>query len=217
MYEASRNGSSDRLAQASALLHLIRISDAGMDSAESAKVQKGIFFVLLYAALEFTVTSVVSEFLAAIKKEEKRNSDFKMYYLGVTLHSEFKSLMSAGDKTVWQKKASLIDKLYSDTPAIIDESVFPTNGSNIAYDQLEYLWKVFHLPGSILPVGVEIYHLTELRDHRNSIAHGREVCSSIGRRFTSDALVERLGLIELLCGHILSAFEEVFKEKLYLR
>jgi len=217
MYESSRNGSADRLAQASALLNLIRLSDTSMDTAESTKVQKGIFFVLLYAALEFTVTSVVSEFLTAIKKEEKRNSELKMYYLGVALHSEFKSLMMAGDKAAWQKRMSLIDKLFSDTPAAIDESVFPSNGSNIAYDQLEHLWKVFDLPGRILPVGVEVYHLTELRDHRNSIAHGREVCSSIGRRFTSEALVARLGLVELLCGHILSAFEEAFENNLYLR
>ena len=188
-----------------------------MDTAESAKVQKGIFFVLLYASLEFTVTSVVSEFLAAINKEEKRNSELKMYYLGITLHPEFKSLMMAGDKTVWQKRISLIDKLFSETPTAIDESVFPSNGSNIAYDQLEHLWKVFDLPGRILPSGVEVYHLTELRDHRNSIAHGREVCSSIGRRFTSEALAVRLGLIELLCGHILNAFEEAFKNNLYLR
>ena len=217
MYEASRNGSSDRLAQASALLALIHSSDGDVNPTESVKVQKGVFFVLLYAALEFTVTSVVSEFLAVIKKEGKKNSEFKIYYLGVTLHSEFKSLMSAGEKTVWQKKMSLIDKIYSEAPATIDESVFPANGSNIAYDQLEYLWKVFHLPGPILPEGVEVYHLTELRDHRNSIAHGREVSSSIGRRFTSDALTTRFGLIELLCGHVLSAFEEVFEGDLYLR
>ncbi|MOA55244.1 hypothetical protein D3C78_1790030 [compost metagenome] len=88
--------------------------------------------------------------------------------------------MLAGDKASWQKRMSLIDKLFSDSPATIDESVFPSNGSNIAYDQLEHLWKVFHLPGRVLPDGVEVYHLTELRDHRNSIAHGREVCSSIG-------------------------------------
>ena len=188
-----------------------------MDSAESTKVQKGIFFVLLYAALEFTVKSVVSEFLMAIKGEAKRNCDFQIYYLGITLNSEFKSLLMAGDKTVWQKRASLIESLHSENPAVIDESVFPTNGSNIAYDQLEYIWKVFHLPGQILPDGVEIYHLTELREHRNSIAHGREICSSIGRRFTSDALLKRFGLIELLCGHILSAFEEAFNEKLYLK
>lgn len=217
MFETTRNGTIDRLSQASALLNSIKLIEDTTEVTEAIKTQKGLVFILLYAALEFTTTSIVSEFLARLKTEAVKNSALKIFYLTVTLDANFKSLLGCSEKTFWSKKTSLIEAVYSQDNAKIDDTIFPATGTNIAFDQLEQIWKVFHLPGSPLPAGVAVFHLTELREHRNAIAHGRETAANIGRRFTSDALTIRYNLFELLCEHLVTTFEEAVNNKIYLK
>ncbi|UVM02049.1 hypothetical protein LOY41_12410 [Pseudomonas atacamensis] len=217
MFEATRNGSTDRLSQASALINTIKMIEDKSEVAEAVKTQKGLVFILLYAALEYTATSIVSEFLTHLKTEVVKNHELKMFYLAVTLDANFKSLIGCSDKTFWSKKTSIIEAFHSQDAAKIDDSIFPATGTNIAFDQLEHIWKIFHLAGSPLPTGVAVFHLTELREHRNAIAHGRETAASVGRRFSSDTLTARFNLIALLCEHIVSTFEDATHMKAYLK
>lgn len=217
MFETTRNGSMDRLSQATAILNSIKLLEDKNEVAESVKTQKGLAFILLYAALEYTATSIVSEFLRHLKSETINNNNLNMFYLTVTLDANFKSLLGCSDKTFWSKKTSLIEAVYSADAAKIDETIFPATGANIAFDQLEQIWKIFHLPGSPLPAGVAVFHLTELREHRNAIAHGRETAANIGRRFSSEALTARYNLLSLLCEHLITTFEEAVTTKAYLK
>lgn len=217
MFETTRNGSTDRLGQAAALINTIKSIEDKSDIAETIKTQKGLVFILLYAALEYTATAIVSEFLAHLKTETVKNNDLKMFYLAITLDANFKSLLGCSERTFWSKKTSLIEAFHSQESARIDDTIFPATGTNIAFDQLEHIWKIFHLPGSPLPNGVAVFHLTELREHRNAIAHGRETAATIGRRFSAEALTTRHNLIELLCEHLVSTFEETARTKTYLK
>ncbi|WP_124378345.1 hypothetical protein [Pseudomonas synxantha] len=137
--------------------------------------------------------------------------------MAVTLDANFKSLIACSDKTFWSKKTSIIEDFHSQDAAKIDDSIFPATGTNIAFDQLEHIWKIFHLAGSPLPAGVAVFYLSELREHRNAIAHGRETAASVGRRFSSETLTARYNLIALLCEHIISTYEDITHTKAYLK
>ncbi|AZE55866.1 hypothetical protein C4K03_3713 [Pseudomonas synxantha] len=47
--------------------------------AEAVKTQKELVFILLYAALEYTATSIVSEFLTHLKTEVVKSHELKIF------------------------------------------------------------------------------------------------------------------------------------------
>ncbi|WP_323957318.1 hypothetical protein, partial [Aeromonas caviae] len=61
-------------------------------------------------------------------------------------------------------------------------SVFPADGINISDKQIKDVWKFFNLPGHHLPDNSLRLVLSEVKDHRNAIAHGREKAINIGSK-----------------------------------
>jgi hypothetical protein len=210
--------STDRIRQASTQLENIKNleSDSDRSFTDLIKIQKGLFFISLYAAIEYTITASTSQFLTALQTIPKKPTDYKKYILCTALNPQFNALTSGTKKGIWQKKAQLIDCLFSEEIVEFDNAVFPTDGTNIAYDQIDEIWKLFHLPEPVVPDEVHPWILKEIKDHRNAIAHGREKADFIGGRFTSELLESRLNVVNLLCSHIISAFEEHFRAQTFL-
>ncbi|MBR9787618.1 MAG: hypothetical protein GYB40_06750 [Vibrionaceae bacterium] len=59
--------------------------------------------------------------------------------------------------------------------------------------------------------------ISEIKGHRNVIAHGRETAINIGRRFDVAQIGQRIQLIKLLCVHITSTFSDYCSNKSYFR
>ncbi|MEI4955650.1 hypothetical protein [Aeromonas caviae] len=95
-------------------------------------------------------------------------------------------------------------------------SVFPADGINISDKQIKDVWKFFNLPGHHLPDNSLRLVLSEVKDHRNAIAHGREKAINIGSRYTLDSLKKKTQDIESICFHILNGFKEAFSLEAYL-
>lgn len=210
--------SQDRIRQALHQLSIIETME-GMGptvSDENIKVQKGLIFVSMYAAIEYTLTACVSAFLSEIQNERKNQNEYKKYILCASLHAEFNALTDGGVRNSWSKRVRFMDKLKSTDPAFFDATIFPSDGTNISYDQIEMVWKILHLPDPILPDEVHDWMLKELKDHRNAIAHGRETAAAIGSRFTFSVLKSRLREVEVLCGHLVHSFESHLINKGYL-
>ncbi|QCT04858.1 hypothetical protein E6C60_4153 [Paenibacillus algicola] len=54
-------------------------------------------------------------------------------------------------------------------------------------------------------------------DLRNSIAHGNESSSEVGRRFTPDDLQKRFENINEYCSYIILVFQNYIEKKHYLK
>ena len=67
------------------------------------------------------------------------------------------------------------------------------------------------------PVHVHFIFLTEIKNHRNAIAHGRERAAEIGGRFTLENLDEKRKSVEKLCRHIFESFKELYINTDYLK
>lgn len=219
MFSSTEQEVRDRIRQSKELLELaltLEPQDETIDS-EIFKIQKGYLFVSFYSSLEFTLVSVVGRYLELLKKQPKKPMDYRKYILCTILNANFNSVRDCGKKKLWDKKADLFDSLFSDEVALIDDSVFPADGINISYKQVQDVWKFFHLTGEPLPDSVNILLLNEIKDHRNAIAHGREKAVEIGARYTPGMLIEKERAIEALCFHILETFKSSYENEEYLK
>lgn len=220
MFSSVSLESSDRIRQAELQLAAIKRMEIEAESVstfhELIKIQKGLLFVSLYAAIEFTITASASQFLSGLQSDPKRPLDYKKYILCTALNAEFNAITSGAKKGLWQRKTELIDSLFSDHVANFDNSVFPTDGTNISHQQMAEVWKLFHLPEPVVPEGIHPWLLKEIKDHRNAVAHGREKAATIGGRFTVELLESRLHAVTLLCAHIINSFDEHYRAQSFL-
>ena len=86
---------------------------------------------------------------------------------------------------------------------------------NISINQLNNVWTFFDLDSSPLPEGLQHFVLTEVKEQRNAIAHGRETAITIGRRYNVSQLSDKASSIKHLCLHITSSFASYCADKRY--
>ncbi|WP_259373719.1 HEPN domain-containing protein [Rubrivivax gelatinosus] len=217
MLAALRSSSDDRLRQAYLLLQHLRRLDERDDATHEdlIKAQKGMLFVSMYAALEYTVVSAVSDFLAELQANAAAPSAYKSSLIPTLLNREFNAIIGASKKTVWSHKLNLVRRLAAPDLCSIDNDVFPAESTNISADHLASIWGQLCLPGAPLPPQATAWLINELKNHRNAIAHGRETASSIGGRFSVSQLEQRYAAVQATCAHIVMAFEEHLDQRSY--
>jgi len=218
MFSSTEQEIRDRIRQTKELLGLVTQlgHEDQMNDSEILKIQKGYLFVSLYSSIEFTLTSVVARYLQLLKQQPKMPMEYRRYILCSILNSNFNSVRDCGKGKLWDRKAEFFDSLFSGDAVEIDESVFPTDGVNISYKQIQDIWRFFHLTDEGLPVGINRLLLNEIKNHRNAIAHGREKAADIGARYTTEVLIEKETSIEMLCFHILEAFKSSYENDEFL-
>jgi hypothetical protein len=215
MYQSVELEISDRLNQSKELIGHISILELDSKHSELIKIQKGYLFVSLYSSIEYAITNVVSRYLEILKQEQLKPMNYQKYLLCAVLDNKFNALIGSSKKRVWDKKKEFFDALFSQEPANIDDSVFPTDGINISQKQIEDIWSIFHLHGAAVPEGINSWVLNEIKEHRNAIAHGREKAADIGGRYTTNTLNQRVADVEIICFHIVAGFKESSNTKAY--
>lgn len=208
-----------RIYQSTLLLNQIKALEMESDRSlsELVKIQKGMFFISLYATVEYAVTNSCSKFLSLVESNGYYPLQFKDKLIVIILDSEFSSVIDCGKKKVWEKKGSLITKLLSHDPIKIDNTVFPTDGINIGLKQLKDIWSFMHLPNDVMPQSENEIYLNEIKDHRNAIAHGRVPAADVGKRYTYMELEKRHAFISNLCVHIVNSFDAHLKNQTFLK
>ena len=154
----------------------------------NAALYKGTFFVLLYGALEYTVTASVQRCISKLNERGVDVSAIKPTLYSLVFNDECNSLADSKDKK-WTKH------------------LFPTSTGNIKYQQMESIWKTFGISANVVNTNRVIGRLDTLADNRNKIAHGRELPSSVGRAFTISDLEDFYNLISSYCSYILIVFQ----------
>lgn len=218
MLAALRSGSSDRVRQSSLLLqHLRQLEIAGVaGNEELLKTQKGLFFISLYASLEFTITNSVSEFLSSLQASAQAPGFYRVSLLPTLLNREFNAVLGASKRTIWNHKQNLVNRMFAGDVCTIDNDIFPTESTNISADHFQAVWSQLAIPGNPLPAGVNPWTINEIKEHRNAIAHGRERAAAIGARFSLSALEERHRIVEEVCAHTVISFEEHLSNRTFL-
>lgn len=205
-----------RLTEAKSIIMLIRNEDLIQSLNLDSKVHKGTFFVLLYGALEYTITAAVQRSINLLNEKQYDIHVLKPTLYSLIFNNECNAIMDARDKK-WTKRYELFYQLGGAKIANnIEDCLFPTSIGNIKYNQLESIWNTF---GINLPVVTDARikgRLAILADNRNAIAHGRELASVIGGRYTVSEIENIYNDISTYCSYIITIFEDYIANEIYL-
>ena len=84
------------------------------------------------------------------------------------------------------------------------------------HSQLESIWNTFGITHDVV-TDVKIKgRLAALADNRNAIAHGRELASVIGGRYTISEIECIYNDINTYCSYIITVFEDYITNEMYL-
>lgn len=211
MFEDVYRDSNTRLSEIRTYLGSIaKATNIGNNPMTSANlsIAKGLFFVHLYGAYEYAVTSAVLETIQGINTAGCRIADCNPMLFSLVLHPECMSLAAVGPEKTFQKRWELFSLVSSPQLARIPDGLMPTDGKNIRYEQLESICKSFCVQEPVVPDMMLKGRVEELVENRNAIAHGRLSPRDVGGRYTVPELVKRLDDIEELCLHLILTLQD---------
>lgn len=207
MFSDINSESIRRLSEAKASLILVKSKETIHHLSIDIKIYKGIFFVLLYGALEYTITASVQRCIAILNSRNYDIQSLKSTIYSLAFHNECNAIADAKDKK-WTKRYNLFSQITNNKVCIIEDHLFPTSIGNIKYQQLESIWKTFGISAEVLPDLKIKGRLSDLADNRNAIAHGRELASVVGGRYAVGELEAIYNDISAYCSYITAVFEE---------
>lgn len=207
MFSDINSESTRRLTEAKSLIILIKNEELIRSLNLESKTYKGAFFVLLYGALEYTITAVVQRCINILNEKQCDIHTLKPTLYSLIFHNECNAIMEARNKK-WTKRYELFSQLKGEKIAHIEDSLFPTSLGNIKINELTSIWNTFGITHDVITKPPIIGRLSTLADHRNAIAHGRELASTIGGRYTTSELEKFYDDISEYCSYIISVFED---------
>jgi hypothetical protein len=173
-----------------------------------AATAKGIVFVLVYAAYEFTVTGVTQTTIDEINSRGYRMKELTPSLMALFLDPEFMSLRDASQKNLWRARLKIFERTFADDlTALSNTTGPPSDASHYRHTHLEMIFSVFGIRGRPTRRKQHLFRIDEIVNHRNQIAHGSETAAAVGRRYTRDEVRQRIRQMESVCLFLVSAFD----------
>jgi hypothetical protein len=174
-----------------------------------AAIAKGLMFVQMYAVYEFTVNSVVSAAIDSIKSYNHKMKDMSPSLMALFLDPELNSLRDGQRRNEWNNRLKLFERVFSRETLNLSSGTRPPNdGSHYRYTHLVLIFQVFGIRRLPVRRRNHIQRITEVVDHRNSIAHGNERAEDIGRRYTKSEIQTAIRQMKSVCMLLLTVFDE---------
>lgn len=176
---------------------------------------KGLFFVHAYSIIEYAIYSTVSNTIKKINNKLINLSDMKCVMLSLALNPNINSIKDVGRNKTWDKRVELFKELDENPLVNIDETLMPTDGSNITTLQLHSIWKVFSIGSPIVPRPELNGRINEIAENRRSISHGRNKPEEVGRRYT-DIEINKICLdANELSSYFVNTFSDYLTRELF--
>jgi hypothetical protein len=112
---------------------------------------------------------------------------------------------------MWKQRLDLVASFESTTPLkSLDDTLFPSDGSQYRIAQLETIWAVFGIVAPVVPESRLIGRIEELVENRNAIAHGRRTPEEVGGRYSIAEIEKRADDVEKIAFHLVTEMEKHF-------
>ena len=171
-------------------------------------VAKGLMFVQIYAVYEYTINKTVSEAIESIKTHNHEMNNILPSLLALFLDPELRSFRDAQRKNEWHVRIKLFERIFSKNKMDLSSDTNPPDdGSHYRYSHLVLIFKVFGIKRIPVPRRRHERRISEVVDHRNAIAHGRETPQDIGRRYTRSEIRKAIHQIRSVCMLWVRVFE----------
>ena len=217
--EVSLN-STKRLLEAKRLMELCSNNKFDEELATTDSVLKGVAYVLLYGALEFTITHCVSRTIEILNYKTLNLYEVLPSLWGLIYDSACKRIETAGTNKKWENRYKLFKELTKDKVIEqIESTLFPSSNGNIKEQQLDRVWKTFGLKAPMFePEHMSVKQcLLELAEGRMAVAHGRECASQVGSLKTAGDLEGLYDSISRYCSYLIECFTQYINQEEYLQ
>lgn len=217
--EVSLN-STKRLLEAKRLMELCSDDKFDEEQATTDSVLKGVVYVLLYGALEFTITHCVSRTIEILNDKTLNLYQVLPSLWGLIYDSACKRIETAGTNKKWENRYKLFKELTKDKVIEqIESTLFPSSNGKIKEQQLDRVWKTFGIKAPMFePEHMSVKQtLLDLANGRMAVAHGRECASQIGSLKSSSDLEELYDSISRYCSYLIECFTQYINQEEYLQ
>jgi hypothetical protein len=182
-FRSLRSTINGRFAEVTVLLNYIKsIEDSVTPPATlpiECKILKGLFYVHIYACIEFAVNRLVVDTLSLIKLRNITYSHLENRFHTISLHSQIQGVRDCNSKVFLDKSADIFIQIDSADIAAFDETLISKYIQNIWGKTFNQLTKTLGMPLFAIS-GRTIAIFDELVDNRNKVAHGRDSAENVG-------------------------------------
>ena len=172
---------------------------------DASRSAKGLLIVQNYAVYEYVVVESVRILVGNVNSRRLPFASTRAELLTMALDPEFTSVIDGSIKKTWEGRSALLRKVRSNAVVAIKEGLFPKDGTQFRPAQLDTIWSLFGLPGSIVPTPRLRGHIEEMVDSRNRIAQCSDAPDTVGSRFTVADMKKRINDTEVVCTHIMTS------------
>lgn len=174
----------------------------------SAQIAKGLAFVQVYAAYEYTVSTVVQIAVDVLIAHSHPTKDLLPSLMALFLNGELQSLRDCPPKDIWDRRLRLFKQVFSSAAASVPNTILPSDGSHFRHTQLQVIFEVLGIERTPAQRQRHLYRIDEVVEHRNAIAHGRETAESIGRRYSRSEILRVVGQMKSVCVLLVAVIEK---------
>jgi len=210
MLIAVKAETTSRLSEVFQLIDVIKRLEAipPLPDPNEVKILRGLFWVHLYAALEYAVSNGVQRFLQAIDTLNAPPVHFTPRFFSVVLDSNFSALRNVGEDKRWTKRVELLNAQVSGVPTKINPDIFGLYLQNVWVEKMEILFSCLEINQPIVPDPSYKPYIDELVSQRNGVAHGRMSALAVGSSRRSNELLIRFNAISAICTHFFDCLEQ---------
>ena len=183
---------------------------------EAAAILRGLFYVQLYALIEYSVSLSVQVLLQEMTKLGIAYSHFDHPLYAVTLDRQFRSVADTSWRNRMLARRDLLQKQRSNDVCAIDDGVFQDELQNVWFETLRKIFEFLTIPYDPVPEPRVSGYIDDIANKRNEVAHGRSSASAVGRLTTYVELETRLKAVADLIDHIIMSFDEYLEKRLFV-
>jgi hypothetical protein len=197
-------------------VNLIHLAGGDLND-EINKIQRGLFYVHLYSALERTTNELVERVLIIVNSFNIKYDHYIPAFNTISLSAQMMSYKAAAKDKAWLKSHSIFETMCSDEAPNINNTFFAASLQNVWFDTIQSLLLCFGLATLEDSDKSKKTALDEIVNNRNAVAHGRIPADIVGERHRPDTLRDRTEITQQIVELLIIKFEEYLSNLQFIK
>jgi len=212
---------SERYTEVQNLLNHISASErlAGGPEPEAQLIHnfRGLFFVALYGAWEYSITRALVQLYTEINSFNIQHQHLETIVGSIALDGLFRSIGDTAPTRQWERRFELLIRQAGSEIVEIDDNIFMFDVQFLKTKVIERIFAALGLNAPPVPVLAFRGLIDEVAERRSAVAHGRESPVEVGSKFRSDELRRRYDALSATTFYIIGLFEDLLANRRFVR
>ncbi|WP_277753792.1 HEPN domain-containing protein [Vibrio harveyi] len=211
-----KNRSRERFNEVLLNLAFIESIEPSAEPPIHVKIQRGLYYVHLYSALEKVVNETVEQALLVIGSYSIPNHKFQTKFNVIALNGKMTAFKNCGSREYFNKSIDIFEAVNSTEVTNINNAVLSGTLQNVWFSTIQTTLESFCIAPLTVPPRVRLT-VDEVVDKRNAVAHGRETPVVVGERFRCQVLRTKTTEVQLVSDMFVDAFENYLRNAEFVK